>query len=80
MSNIFEINATEESDFWSTKDFENTLSSILIAAFETKIRNQKHKSARARLDASILNEVSGIGPYIPSNSSFRCVTQLVVAM
>ena len=68
MSNIFEINTTEESDFWSTKDFENTLSSILIAAFETKIRNQKHKSAWARLDASILNEVSGIGPYIPSNS------------
>ncbi len=70
MSNIFEINTTEESDFWSTKNFENTLSSILIAAFETKIRNQKHKSAWARLDASILNEVSGIGPYIPSNSRF----------
>ena len=39
MSNIFEINTTEESDFWSTKNFENTLSSILIAAFETKITN-----------------------------------------
>lgn len=71
MNNLSDKTVSNEcSDFWSTSEFENTLSSILIAAFETKIRNQKHKLSWARLDKNLLNQVSDIGAYIPSNSRF----------
>lgn len=57
-------------DFWREEDFENTVSSALIACFETKTKKNRGAAPADRLNKDRIAVIRKEGPYIASNSRF----------
>ena len=58
----------EVIDAWKGEDFEDSVSSILIACYETKLESQKKWIKSERVSLSDMLRARAVGPYIPSRS------------
>lgn len=59
---------TTTEDFWAEEDFEDRVASVLIAAFEAKVKKNRGAHPVNRLTHDRVQSIRNGGPYIPSNS------------
>lgn len=60
-------------DYWAEEEFEDQVSAVLIACFETNVKKNKGAAPADRLSDIQVARMRAEGPYVPSSSRFVVV-------